>query len=202
MQERERKGRRPDRRSEITPIIASPKSHVLFWQEETVAEHTPVRDHNGGMFCCGDYLECQLCLCRMNLVRIGLIECLEHPSESRCHRAEYVYAWCLIAILLAHEMGHYLTCRYYRIDATLPYFIPAPTLIGTLGAFIRIRSPITRKHQLFDVGVAGPLAGFVLAVPAMIYGLSLSKVVAPLPHEETIVFGEPLLFKILSEAHI
>jgi hypothetical protein len=111
-----------------------------------------------------------------------------------------LYAVVLIAILLAHEMGHYLMCRYYRIDATLPYFIPAPTLIGTLGAFIRIRSPITRKHQLFDVGVAGPLAGFVLAVPAMIYGLSLSKVVAPLPHENVLVFGEPLLFKIVSEA--
>lgn len=111
-----------------------------------------------------------------------------------------VYAVVLIAILLAHEMGHYLTCLYYRIDATLPYFIPAPTLIGTLGAFIRIRSPITKKHQLFDVGIAGPLAGFVLAVPAMIYGLSLSKTVAPLPQEGSIIFGEPLLFKIVSEA--
>lgn len=106
-----------------------------------------------------------------------------------------VYAVVLIGILLAHEMGHYLTCRYYRIDATLPFFIPAPTLIGTLGAFIKIKSPITRKHQLFDIGVAGPLAGFVAAIPALIYGLSVSKIVPSLPRDESLVFGEPLLLK-------
>ena len=106
-----------------------------------------------------------------------------------------VYAVVLIGILLAHEMGHYLTCRYYHIDATLPFFIPAPTLIGTLGAFIKIKSPITRKQQLFDIGVAGPLAGFILAVPALVYGLSVSKIVPSLPREESLVFGEPLLLK-------
>ncbi len=112
------------------------------------------------------------------------------------------YAMVLIGILLAHEMGHYLTCRFYRIDATLPYFIPfpPPSPIGTMGAFIKIRSPITRKQQLFDVGVAGPLAGFVLALPAMVYGLSLSKAVPPIPEEGSIIFGEPLLFKLLSDA--
>lgn len=109
-----------------------------------------------------------------------------------------VYAVVLIGILLAHEMGHYLTCRFYRIDATLPFFIPAPTLIGTLGAFIKIRSPIKKKHQLFDIGVAGPLAGFILAVPAVIYGLSVSKIVPSLPQEGTLVFGEPLLIHAVS----
>ena len=123
------------------------------------------------------------------------MEVLKNPEVIKL---SFVYAAVLIAILLAHEMGHYLTCRFYGIDATLPYFIPAPTLIGTLGAFIKIRSPITRKHQLFDVGIAGPLAGFVLAVPATIYGLSLSKVIAPLPSEGSIAFGEPLLFKMMS----
>jgi len=131
---------------------------------------------------------------------LGSSNVLEYLRNPEVIELSIVYAIVLIAILLAHEMGHYLTCLYYRIDATLPYFIPAPTLIGTLGAFIRIRSPITKRHQLFDVGIAGPLAGFVLAVPAMIYGLSLSKVVAPLPPGDTIVFGEPLLFKIASEA--
>ena len=106
-----------------------------------------------------------------------------------------VYAIVLIAILLAHEMGHYLTCRYYRIDATLPFFIPAPTLIGTMGAFIKIKSPITRKHQLFDIGAAGPLAGFVLALPAIFYGISLSKIVPALPSEGSIIFGDSLLVK-------
>lgn len=124
---------------------------------------------------------------------------LEFLRNPEVIKLSIIYAVVLIAILMAHEMGHYLTCQYYRIDATLPYFIPAPTLIGTLGAFIKIRSPITRKHQLFDVGVAGPLAGFVLAVPAVIYGLSMSKAVAPMPRDGSLIFGEPLLFKILGE---
>jgi membrane-associated protease RseP (regulator of RpoE activity) len=93
-------------------------------------------------------------------------------------------------------MGHFLTCRYYKINATLPYFIPAPTLIGTFGAFIKIKSPITRKHQLFDIGVAGPLTGFILSVPALVYGLSLSKAVPPIARDAAdYVFGEPLILK-------
>jgi membrane-associated protease RseP (regulator of RpoE activity) len=108
-----------------------------------------------------------------------------------------IYAIVLLMILSAHELGHYLTCRRYGIDATLPYFIPAPTLVGTMGAFIRIKTPITRKHQLFDIGAAGPLAGFALAVPALVVGLALSKVVPALPREGTLLFGEPLLLKIL-----
>jgi len=109
-----------------------------------------------------------------------------------------IYMVVLLTILMSHELGHFLTCRYYRIDATLPYFIPAPTLIGTMGAFIKIKSPITRKKQLFDIGVAGPLAGFVLSLPALIYGLSLSKAVPSLPIEGSLVFGEPILLKMIS----
>jgi membrane-associated protease RseP (regulator of RpoE activity) len=90
-----------------------------------------------------------------------------------------------------------LACRRYGIDDTLPFFIPAPTLIGTLGAFIKIKSPITRKQQLFDIGAAGPLTGFVLALPALFIGLSLSKIVPALPKDESIVFGEPLLLKMI-----
>jgi membrane-associated protease RseP (regulator of RpoE activity) len=108
----------------------------------------------------------------------------------------FLYAFVLLLILLGHEMGHYLACRRYGINATLPFFIPAPTLIGTLGAFIKIRSPITRKHHLFDIGVAGPLTGFILAVPAVFYGLAFSKPVPPLPQTESLAFGEPLLIKL------
>jgi membrane-associated protease RseP (regulator of RpoE activity) len=108
-----------------------------------------------------------------------------------------IYSAVLITILLGHELGHYLTCRRYRIEATLPYFIPAPTLIGTLGAFIKIKSPITHRQQLFDIGAAGPLAGFILALPALFIGLSLSKVVPALPSDESIAFGEPLLLKAI-----
>jgi membrane-associated protease RseP (regulator of RpoE activity) len=111
-----------------------------------------------------------------------------------------IYMVVLLGILLGHELGHFLTCRYYKIDATLPYFIPAPTLIGTLGAFIKIKSPITQKKQLFDIGVAGPLTGFVLSIPALLYGLSLSKAVPPAAGGETFVFvfGEPLILKIFA----
>ncbi len=111
-----------------------------------------------------------------------------------------LYSVVLLGILLGHELGHFLTCRYYNIDATLPFFIPwpPPSLIGTMGAFIKIRSPITRKRQLFDIGVAGPLTGFILAVPTLLVGLSLSKVVASLPREGSLLLGEPLLLKIFS----
>jgi hypothetical protein len=108
-----------------------------------------------------------------------------------------IYAVVLIVILLGHELGHFLACRYYKIDATLPYFIPAPTIIGTMGAFIRIRSPITRKQQLFDIGIAGPLTGFILSLPAIVYGLSVSKAVPSLPGDESLQFGYPLILKII-----
>lgn len=106
-----------------------------------------------------------------------------------------VYTVVLLVILLGHEMGHFLACQYYSIDATLPYFIPAPTLIGTMGAFIRIRSPITKKKQLFDIGVAGPLTSFILSLPAVVLGLYLSKAVPSYPEEGSILFGDPLILK-------
>ena len=102
----------------------------------------------------------------------------------------------LLAILLAHEMGHYLTCRYYGIDATLPYFLPAPTLIGTFGAFIRIRSAIPNKRQLFDVGIAGPLAGFVFVVPALAIGLAYSKIVPGIGVDGDFIFSTPAIMRL------
>lgn len=106
----------------------------------------------------------------------------------------------LLTILFAHEMGHYLTCRYYGIDASFPYFLPAPTLIGTLGAFIRIRSVITRRQHLFDVGVAGPIAGFVFIVPALAIGLAYSKIIPGIERESDLVFSTPLLQRMLESA--
>jgi membrane-associated protease RseP (regulator of RpoE activity) len=102
----------------------------------------------------------------------------------------------IMTILFAHEMGHYLTCRYYGIDATLPYFVPMPlSPVGTMGAFIRIKSPIHNRPALLDVGVAGPIAGFVLAVPTLVIGLMLSRFVAETP-QSGFGIGEPLIFKI------
>ena len=103
----------------------------------------------------------------------------------------------LLGILLAHELGHYLTCRYYRIDASLPYFIPAPTLVGTFGAFIRVRSPILSRLALFDVGIAGPLAGFLLLLPPLAIGLAYSKIITGVAARGEVVFGTPLLQRAL-----
>jgi membrane-associated protease RseP (regulator of RpoE activity) len=103
----------------------------------------------------------------------------------------------LMGILLAHEMGHFLLCLRYRVQATLPFFLPAPTLIGTFGAFIRIRSPIPSRRALFDIGIAGPIAGFVVAVTALAVGLMLS-VKAPLSAAlSELQFGHPLLFELV-----
>jgi membrane-associated protease RseP (regulator of RpoE activity) len=107
------------------------------------------------------------------------------------------YSATVLIILGAHELGHYLACRYYQVDASLPFFIPMPgVLTGTLGAFIRIREPIPTKRMLFDIGIAGPLAGFVFALPALFIGIALSPVVR-VP-EDLVGFhlGEPLLFRI------
>jgi membrane-associated protease RseP (regulator of RpoE activity) len=106
------------------------------------------------------------------------------------------YSLTILAILGAHEMGHYLACRYYNIDASLPFFIPMiGVLTGTFGAVIRIREPILYKRALFDIGIAGPIAGFVVAVPALFLGMWLSNTV-PLPRSFTgLELGEPLLFR-------
>jgi hypothetical protein len=102
----------------------------------------------------------------------------------------------LLAILGAHEMGHFLTAVRRRTFATLPFFIPAPTLIGTLGAFIRIRSPIRSRSDLFDVGVAGPIAGFIVAIPLLFLGLMLSQPLTAQSSQSDIAFGLPLIFTL------
>ena len=98
----------------------------------------------------------------------------------------------LLAILTAHEFGHYLAAVYHRVDASLPYFMPSP-FMGTFGAFIRVRSAICNKRQLFDIGVAGPLAGFVFLLPAFAVGLAFSKVIPNIAHQGNVQFGIPTL---------
>ena len=106
------------------------------------------------------------------------------------------YSVTILIILGAHELGHYLACRYYQVDASLPFFIPMPlVLTGTLGAFIRIREPIPTKRMLFDIGIAGPLAGFAFAVPALFVGIALSPVVRVPESLRGFNLGEPLLFR-------
>lgn len=106
----------------------------------------------------------------------------------------------LLGILLAHEMGHYLACQYYGVRATLPFFIPAPTLIGTLGAVIRIKAPIRSRAALFDIGIAGPIAGFVVAVGTLGFALSISKPLAPGIGPSDLHIGFPLIFRTMQDA--
>jgi len=105
----------------------------------------------------------------------------------------------LLIILLAHEFGHFLTCVHYGLDASLPYFLPAPVLTGTFGAFIRIRSPIYYKRTLFDVAVGGPLAGFVFLLPALAIGLAYSKVIPGIADQGSFRYGVPALLWLLEK---
>src|SRR5215469_5418913 len=105
------------------------------------------------------------------------------------------FSFTLLSILMAHELGHYFACRIYGIDASYPYFIPAPTLFGTFGAFIRIRSPITTRRALFDVALAGPVVGFLIAAPAMAFAIATSRVVPGVQNTAQIVFGHPPLMR-------
>ncbi len=114
----------------------------------------------------------------------------EHPSLLALG---VPFSFTLMAILLAHELGHYFAGKAYGIDVSYPYFIPAPNLFGTFGAFIRIRSPITTRRALFDVGLAGPVVGFLVALPAMAYGMATSKIVIGAEDRAELVFGHPLL---------
>ena len=108
------------------------------------------------------------------------------------------YSLALLAILGAHEMGHYLACVYYRVNASLPFFLPVPPpfIAGTMGAFIKIRAPIRTKRQLFDIGIAGPIAGFVVAVPVLLLGLAMSTIVPEPKNVQVMEFADPLLFKL------
>jgi len=129
----------------------------------------------------------------IELIRSGL-------NDPRLIVQGVTFSASLLAILFSHEMGHYLACRYYKVSATLPYFIPAPPifLAGTFGAFIKIRSPIPSRRALFDIGLAGPLAGFVVAVPISVLGLiTMGPAIAPPDH--AIFFNDPLLFRLLAK---
>lgn len=106
-----------------------------------------------------------------------------------------VYSIPVLTILLAHEAGHFVACRRWQVDATLPFFLPSPTLLGTLGAFIRIRAPIYNRRSLFDIGVSGPIAGFVVLLPFLATGIGMSRVVPGANANDSLIFGTPLLMR-------
>jgi len=110
------------------------------------------------------------------------------------------FAFTLLAIIGCHEFGHYFMCKKHGVPATLPYFIPAPPplfIIGTLGAVIKIRAPITNNRALLDIGAGGPLAGILIAIPALFIGLNSSMVIESTPYSG-IQLGDPLLMKLIS----
>ena len=110
----------------------------------------------------------------------------------------------ILFILICHEMGHYVACRIYGVDATLPYFIPTPPMIGpagTLGAFIKILSPMPSRKAVFDIGVAGPIAGFVAILPVAALAVLTTKPAPPLSAEAEayqVIFSDPLLYRIFA----
>ena len=118
-----------------------------------------------------------------------------HPSVLL---SGFPFAITLLTILLAHELGHYFTCRHHRIHSSYPFFIPAPTLIGTFGAFILIRSPIRSVRALFDVGASGPLVGFLVALPALAYGVIHAKIIPAIGSDANadLIFGVPVILKL------
>lgn len=107
----------------------------------------------------------------------------------------FMFSIPLLTILGIHELGHYTAARRHDVDVTPPYFIPAPSFIGTFGAFIKIRSPFPNRNALFDIGAAGPIAGAVVAVPVLLIGLKLSTVRQAAGMAHGIPLGEPLLFR-------
>lgn len=143
---------------------------------------------------------------------LGFDELPDHSAVLLFNASEGVtLAVALLSILLAHEMGHYLACRYYGVDATLPHFIPSPwipvfglavwqplSFVGTFGAFIRIRSPIPSRRALFDIGVAGPLAGFLVCLPVLWLGIRGAAVQPLAADAGGLFFGEPLAFQWVS----
>jgi len=109
------------------------------------------------------------------------------------------FAATLLGILLAHELGHFFACRYHRLHASYPFFIPFPNLAGTFGAFILIRSAMRTNRALFDVGASGPIVGFLFAIPALVYGVMHAKFVPGLanPAHAEVIYGTPLLLRLL-----
>jgi membrane-associated protease RseP (regulator of RpoE activity) len=129
----------------------------------------------------------------------GYVRAFHNPASLA---AGLPFSLTLLIILLAHEAGHYVAARYYRVDASLPYFLPMPifTFIGTMGAFIRIRSAILSRKSLFDIGVAGPIAGFVMLLGPLVTGVALSRVVPGVAERGEVILGTPLLLRLVEMA--
>lgn len=124
-------------------------------------------------------------------------------TDSETFQYGLSFSLSLLFILICHEMGHYIACRIYRVDATLPFFLPTPPMVGpagTFGAFIKILSPMPSRKATFDIGVAGPIAGFLALIPVSIIGFLTLKQAGSMPVQQipegTLLFSDPLFFKL------
>ncbi len=139
---------------------------------------------------------------RYALLIIDAVSNLFATSENLIYGLSFSLS--LLFILICHEMGHYIACRIYRVDATLPFFLPTPPMIGpagTFGAFIKILSPMPSRRAVFDIGVAGPIAGFIALIPVALIGLATMRVVTPEQlgnTQGTLTFTDPLLMRLFA----
>ncbi len=137
---------------------------------------------------------------------VGLVSDAVHKIFTIPYVLDYGLKFTLsvLFILICHEMGHYIACRIYKVDATLPFFIPTPPLIGpagTFGAFIKILSPMPSRRAVFDIGVAGPIAGFVALIPIALVGIATMEIATPAQVANSqggIAFSDPLLMKFFA----
>jgi membrane-associated protease RseP (regulator of RpoE activity) len=176
----------------LTALTATIAGVMLLGSSELPEPNMPLPAHWAGYI---------LYVPEYYLRQVGLLihEALAHPSLLV---QGLTFACALLAILTAHEAGHYIACRRYGVDATLPFFIPAPPLFmaGTFGAFIKIKSPIPSRRALFDIGVAGPLAGFIVALPIALAGVLMLEPSRTPMLDGAIILNDPPLFRLMAHA--
>lgn len=180
------------------------------WQLETAPEHRFGSPPMAGKRRPGLHLALFLATVVTTIVAGALLQGVNPFTDPGLLYRGISFSFPLLLILGAHEMGHYLVSRRHRLDVTLPYFIPAPPIIyipfvglipiilGTFGAFIKIRSPIRDKRALLDVGCAGPLVGVAVSIPVTLAGLWLSHTTVMASSQDAVFLGEPLLCQFLS----
>lgn len=184
--------------AELTERLAPHGYYPLLRSEEdlTIFQVAPAKQ----LFRTGSWVNVALFLATLaTTVFVGAANRGANPLADPWSLGQGVpFAVTLLLILGVHELGHYFTARRYGIAVTLPYFIPAPIGLGTFGAFIKMKSPVTDRRALFDVGIAGPLAGLCVALPAIVVGLHWSEVIFTGSEEHAgIALGTPLLFSLL-----
>jgi len=141
------------------------------------------------------------CLTVLSTLVVGALQTGADILKEPSHISRGVpFALSLMAILLTHELSHYFASKRHGVTATLPYFIPAPTIIGTFGAFIKMKSPIVTRSALIDIGASGPIAGFIVSVAAATIGLGMSEIVPSAEAKGVLKLGDSLMFSFLSKA--